>query len=55
MKKVKYLNFDEKFLNNSFTGVVFARSFDKFPDLQKYEVETVEIMGKSHFIKVNPR
>lgn len=45
-KKVKYLNFDDKYPNNSFTGVVFARSFNKFPDLQKYEGENVEITGE---------
>lgn len=54
-KKVKYLNFDDKYPNNSFTGVVFARSFDKFPDLQKYEGETVEITGEISLYNGKPQ
>ncbi len=54
-KKVKYLNFDDKYPNNSFTGVVFARSFDKFPDLNKYEGETVEITGEISLYNGKPQ
>lgn len=45
-EKVWYLNFDDKYPNNTFTGVIFPRNFDAFPDAEQYEGKTVEISGE---------
>lgn len=45
-QKVWYLNFDGKYPNNTFTGVIFPRSFDEFPDIEQYEGRTIEISGE---------
>lgn len=45
-QKVWYLNFDDKYPNNTFTGVIFPRSFDSFPDIESYEGKTIEISGE---------
>ncbi|HLT24336.1 MAG TPA: hypothetical protein VK004_04360, partial [Ignavibacteria bacterium] len=45
-QKVWYLNFDGKYPNNTFTGVIFPRSFDAFPDVEQYEGKTIEISGE---------
>ena len=45
-KKVAYLNFDNKYPRNTFTGVIFARSFAIFDDIEKYNGKTVEISGE---------
>jgi DNA/RNA endonuclease YhcR with UshA esterase domain len=47
--KVSYLNFDNKYPNNTFSGVIFASSNekinDKVGDLNVYEGKTVELTG----------
>lgn len=54
-KKVAYLNFDNKYPNNTFTGVIFARSFPVFDDIDKYEGKTIEISGEVTEYKGKPQ
>lgn len=45
-KKVAYLNFDNKYPKNTFTGVIFARKFSVFDNIEQYEGKTVELTGE---------
>jgi hypothetical protein len=54
-KKVAYLNFDNKYPNHTFTGVIFARSFPVFDDIEMYEGKTVEITGEVSEYKGKPQ
>ena len=44
-EKVAYLNFDAKYPNNTFTGVVFSSKFELFGDLNRFKNKTVELKG----------
>ena len=44
-EKVAYLNFDAKYPNNTFTGVVFSSKFEVFGDLNRFKNKTVELKG----------
>lgn len=54
-EKVAYLNFVEKYPNNPFTAVIFARQFDDFPDIGKYRGKDVEVTGRVSFFKGKPQ
>lgn len=54
-KKVAYLNFDNKYPNHTFTGVIFARSFSVFDDLEQYEGKNVELTGEISEYKGKPQ
>ena len=45
-EKVAYLNFVEKYPDNPFTAVIFARMFNDFPDVEKYKLRDVEVTGR---------
>lgn len=45
-EKVAYLNFEKRYPDNPFTGVVFASDFEKFGDLEDYKGKTVTLTGK---------
>jgi hypothetical protein len=53
--KVAYLNFVKKYPDNPFTGVVFARMFDSFGDLQVYAGKDVEISGRISTFRGKPQ
>ncbi|MCI0449005.1 MAG: hypothetical protein L0Y79_04350 [Chlorobi bacterium] len=50
-EKVAYLNFVEKFPNNPFTAVIFARKFSDFPEIDKYKLKDVEVTGRVSMFK----
>lgn len=54
-KKVAYLNFDNKYPKHTFTGVIFARSFSTFDDIEQYEGKTVELTGEISEYKGKPQ
>lgn len=54
-EKVAYLNFVEKFPNNPFTAVIFARQFEDFPDIGKYRGKDVEVTGRVSIYKGKPQ
>ena len=53
--KVAYLNFIKKFPDNPFSGVVFAREFDAFGDLNVYQNKNVEISGRISTYRGKPQ
>lgn len=54
-EKVAYLNFVEKFPNNPFTAVIFAREFSDFPEIEKYRNKDVEVTGRVSMYKGKPQ
>jgi len=54
-KKVAYLNFDNKYPKHTFTGVIFARSFSVFDDIEQYERKTVQLTGEISEYKGKPQ
>lgn len=54
-KKVAYLNFDNKYPKHTFTGVIFARSFSVFDDIEQYEGKTVKLTGEISEYKGKPQ
>lgn len=54
-EKVAYLNFVEKYPNNPFTAVIFARQFEDFPDIGKFRGKDVEVTGRVSFFKGKPQ
>ncbi|MCB0721190.1 MAG: hypothetical protein KDC42_02695 [Ignavibacteriae bacterium] len=54
-KKVAFLNFDKKYPKNTFTGVIFARSFSVFNNIEQYEGKTISITGKVSTYKGKPQ
>ena len=54
-KKTCYLNFGAKYPNNTFTIVIFAKDFDKFPDRLKWkEGDIITITGKVKLFNEKP-
>ncbi len=53
--KVAYLNFVEKYPNNPFTAVIFARQFEDFPDINKLRNKDVEVTGRVSIYKGKPQ
>jgi DNA/RNA endonuclease YhcR with UshA esterase domain len=54
-EKVAYLNFVEKFPENSFSGVIFANRFKDFGDITVYEGRNVELTGRVTVYKGRPQ
>lgn len=54
-EKVAYLNFVEKFPDNPFSAVVFARSFGDFGELDIYEGKFAEVTGIVSMYKGKPQ
>lgn len=54
-EKVAYLNFVEKYPDNPFTAVIFARKFPDFPDIAKYKNKNVAVTGTVSFYKGKPQ
>ena len=54
-EKVAYLNFVEKYPNNPFTAVIFARQFEDFPEIEKYKNKKVEVTGRVSVFKGKPQ
>lgn len=54
-KKVAYLNFDNKYPKHTFTGVIFARSFSVFDNIEQYEGKTVQLTGEISEYKGKPQ
>ena len=54
-EKVAYLNFVEKYPNNPFTAVIFARQFSDFPEIEKYRNKKVEVTGRVSMYKGKPQ
>ncbi len=54
-ERVAYLNFDKKFPNNSFSGVIFAKKFDAFENIFNYKNKTVKLKGKISEYKGRPQ
>lgn len=54
-EKVAYLNFVEKYPNNPFTAVIFARQFGDFPEIEKYRNKKVEVTGRVSMFKGKPQ
>lgn len=54
-EKVAYLNFVEKYPDNPFTGVIFARVFSDFPDILKFKNKNVELTGRVSVYKGKPQ
>lgn len=54
-EKVAYLNFVEKYPNNPFTAVIFARVFNDFPDIEKYRNKDIEVTGRISVYKGKPQ
>ena len=54
-ERVAYLNFDKKFPNNSFSGVIFAKNFDAFENIFNYKNKTVKLKGKISEYKGRPQ
>ncbi len=54
-EKVAYLNFVEKFPDNPFSAVVFARSFGDFGELDIYEGRFAEVTGIISLYKGKPQ
>ncbi|MCB0725808.1 MAG: hypothetical protein KDC73_14025 [Ignavibacteriae bacterium] len=54
-KKVAFLNFDKKYPKNTFTGVIFARSFSVFDNIEQYEGKTISITGEISTYKGKPQ
>jgi hypothetical protein len=54
-EKVTYLNFTEKFPENSFTAVVFANKYDEFGDMTKYKEKNVEVTGIVNTFRNKPQ
>jgi DNA/RNA endonuclease YhcR with UshA esterase domain len=54
-EKVAYLNFVEKYPNNPFTAVIFARQFEDFPDINKFRNKDVEVTGRVSIYKGKPQ
>ncbi len=54
-KKVAYLNFDSKYPKHTFTGVIFARSFSVFDNIEQYEGKTVQLNGEISEYKGKPQ
>jgi hypothetical protein len=54
-EKVAYLNFVEKFPNNPFTAVIFARQFSDFPEIDNYRNRKVEVTGRVSMYKGKPQ
>ena len=50
-----YLNFVEKYPNNPFTAVIFARQFGEFPEIEKYKNKMVEVTGRVSVFKGKPQ
>lgn len=53
--KVAYLNFIKKYPDNPFSGVIFARTFEEFGDLQEYSNKNVEITGRISTYRGKPQ
>ena len=53
--KVAYLNFVQKYPDNPFTAVIFARKFGDFPDVNKYMNKDVEVTGVVSKFKGKPQ
>ena len=53
--KVAYLNFEKKYPDNPFSGVIFEKHFSDFDDLTKYENRTVEVKGRVTKYKGKPQ
>ena len=45
-ERLVYLNFEKKFPDTPFTGVIFARATNQFGDLKSLEGKSVEVSGK---------
>jgi hypothetical protein len=54
-EKVAFLNFVKKYPDNPFTGVIFARKFDDFPDITKFKNKNVELTGRVSMYKGKPQ
>lgn len=53
--KVAYLNFDKKYPNNTFSGVIFASNFEEFDDIYSYKNKTVKLKGTVSEYKGKPQ
>lgn len=53
--KVAYLNFDKKYPNNTFSGVIFASNFEEFENLYSYKNKTVKLKGTVSEYKGKPQ
>lgn len=53
--KVNYLNFDNKYPDNTFTAVIFPSDMHKFEDLMKYENKNVKVTGRLSLYKDKPQ
>jgi len=45
-ERVTRLNFEQAYPKNPFTAVIFSRSTNQFPEIEKLKGKTVEISGK---------
>lgn len=54
-QKVAYLNFDKKYPNNTFSGVIFESNFDEIEDIYSYKNKTVKLKGTVSEYKGKPQ
>jgi DNA/RNA endonuclease YhcR with UshA esterase domain len=54
-ERITRLNFEEAYPKTPFTAVIFPRSTNQFPDIEKLKSKTVEVSGKITAYRERPQ
>jgi DNA/RNA endonuclease YhcR with UshA esterase domain len=54
-ERITRLNFEEAYPKTPFTAVIFPRSTNQFPDIEKLKSKTVEVSGKIAAYRERPQ
>jgi DNA/RNA endonuclease YhcR with UshA esterase domain len=54
-ERITRLNFEEAYPRTPFTAVIFPRSTNQFPEIEKLKGKTVEISGKIDAYRDHPQ
>jgi len=54
-ERITRLNFEEAYPKNPFTAVIFPRSTNQFPEIEKLKSKTVEVSGKIAAYRERPQ
>src|SRR5262245_10849069 len=54
-ERITRLNFDEAYPKTPFTAVIFPRSTNQFPEIEKLKSKTVEVSGKIAVYRERPQ